>query len=180
MKKGKGGFTKTSNFVGILGLIFGCVALFICLISFDIAIGQLDTSYTTGASYSDQVGLDEVMGVWGMILFLVFMSVGLAAIAGGAVYQVMRTVRGGWLEVFMGVVMGAVAIVIALIMNDLIITQLHTSQVTVNATTNVASFSGLVSMQTIFGMIIFITVISSGISSLVASGVGAYKNIKSV
>jgi len=165
------------NFAGLLGTIFGAIAILICLIGFGIAIDQLDTAYTSAATY-DQVGLTDVMGIWGMVLFVIFMSVGLAAVAGSAVLQWFRVSKGGWLEVFMAIIMGVVGIVIALILNTLVQAQLYAAQVTVNATTNVASFSGLVSIMTIWGMVIFLVLIGSGVSSLVAAGFGSYKQLK--
>ena len=173
-----GGKGSIGNLTGLIGTIFGAVALLIALITFGIAIGQLDAAYTAAATYEDQVGLTDVMGIWGMVLFIIFMAVGLGSIAGSAAMQWVKIARGGWMEVFMGVIMGTVGVVVALILNTLILAQLHTAQVTVNATTNVASFSGLVSIMTIWGMVIFLVLISAGVSSLVAAGFGTYKKLR--
>lgn len=177
-RSGGGSRGGIKNFAGLLGTVFGSIALLICLIGFGIAIDQLDTAYTSASAYADQVGLTEVMGIWGMILFVIFMAVGLSAIAGGAVYQWFKVTKGGWMDIFLGIVQGVVSIVIALILNTLIQAELHTAQVTVNATTNVASFSGLVSIMTLWGMVIFITLISAGVSALIAAGVGGFRQMK--
>lgn len=170
--------TVVNNFSGLLGTIFGGITILICLISFGIAIGQLDTAYTAAGGYDGQVGLTDVMGIWGMVLFVVFMAVGLSAVAGSSAMQWAKITKGGWMEIFMGVIMGAVGIVIALIINGLVQAQLHAAQVAVNATANVASFSGLVSIMTIWGMVIFLVLVGSGVSSLVASAVGGYRKIR--
>ena len=148
------------------------------LILFAIGIDQLDTAYTAAAAYTEQVGLTDIMGIWGMILFLVFVGAGISVIAGGAVFNFVKTIRGGWMEAFMSFAMGAVGLIIALILNTISQAQLHTAYVAANATTNLASFSGMLSIMTIFGMLIFLTLIGSGVSGVVAAGWGAVRQVR--
>lgn len=177
--RGNGGIgSGKSQFVGLIGTIFGAIALLIALITFGIAIGQLDTAYTAAEAYTDQVGLTDVMGIWGMVIFVIFMAVGLSAVIGSSVMQWKKIAGGGWTEIFIGVIMGTVSVVVALILNTLIQAQLHAAQVTVNATTNVANFPGLVDIMTIWGMVIFLTLISAGVSSLLAASYGGYRQMK--
>jgi len=87
-------------------------------------------------------------------------------------------VRGSWIQVFLAFAMGAVALIIAFILNTVIQAQLNTAQVAINATTNIASFAGLYDISRIFGMLIFLTLVGSGIASITGSVVGAYKQIR--
>lgn len=183
MKRKNRGGGSNSNFIrnhmgGFMSIIFGCIAIFIAIIMFQIGLAQIDTAYTAAATYTEAVGYDETVGVVPLILFLVFMMVGLGAVAGGAVMQAVKAIRGGWTEVFMGVIFGTVSFVIALIMNGIIATQLHAAYVAANATTNIANFSGLLSVMGVFYLVIFWVIIGAGISSIAASGYGAYKNIR--
>lgn len=177
-KRSSGGGGGMGRALPIIGMVFGCVAMLVCLICFNIAVGTIDTTYTSAASYADQVGLTSVVGLAPLLVFLVFMAVGLAAIGGSAYMQLRSSMAGGWMDIFIGIVMGTAGIIIALILNNLIITQLHTVQVTVNATTNVANFSGIVSILTIWGMIIFLTILGGGLASLAGAGIGAYRRVK--
>lgn len=174
---GSGGGGKKTAIVGLVSQVIGGAFLLLALILFGIGIGQLDTAYTSAATY-DQVGLTDIMGIFGMILFLVFVGVGLSVIAGGAIYNWARTVRGSWMEAFMSFAMGAVSLVIALILNTVIQGQMNTAQVAINATTNIANFPGLYSISRIFGMLIFLTLVGSGVSAIVASVVGVTKAIR--
>ena len=175
---GGGGKGNMGQWAGFLAIIMGAVALLIALIMFGIGIGQLDTAYTAAATYTDQVGLTDVMGIFGMVIFIIFMAVGLAGITGGSIIQWKRATQGGWMDVFMTVILGSVTLVIALILNTLIQAQLHTAQVTVNATTNVASFSGLVSIMTIWGMVVFLALMGAGMSQLIGAAYGSYKHVR--
>lgn len=186
MKRGNVGGGASAGFIqghmaGFMSIIFGCVSLVICLITYLIALGQLDDAYTAAATYTEQVGLTDVMGIWPMVIFLVFMFIGLALIGAGAAVQVKKTVSGGWTDIFLGIVFGTVTIVIATILNNVIQGQLHTVYVTaanVSETANIASFAGLLDIMKIFGMVIFITLLSSGIAQLAGSAWGGFKNIK--
>ncbi len=85
------------------------------------------------------------------------------------------------MDAFLSFAMGAVSLVIALIVNTLVQAQLHTTYTTaanVSETVNIASFPGLLSIMSIFGMLIFLTLIGSGISAIVAAGWGAVKQVK--
>lgn len=172
-----GGFIK-EHMGGFMAIIFGCIAVFIAIIMFQIGLTQLDTAYTAAATYTEAVGYEETVGVVPLVLFLVFMMVGLGAITGGAVMQAVKAVKGGWTEVFMGVIFGTVSFVIALIMNGIIATQLHTAYAAAQATTNIANFAGLLSVMGVFYLVIFWVIIGSGISSIAASGYGAYRNLR--
>lgn len=161
--------------------VFGGVMMLIALVLYGIALGQLDTAYTAAETYTEQVGLTDIMGIFPMVIFLVIVGVGIAALAGGSIMGWKRAMSGGWTAVFMSFVMGVVGLVIALILNTLIQGQLNTVYTTaanVSETVNIASFPGLLSIMTIWGMVIFIALISSGISGIVAAGVGGYKQIK--
>jgi len=169
---------KKSAVMGLVAQVIGAVFLVFALILFTIGIGQLDTAYTAASSYTEQVGLVDIMGIWGMILFLVFVGAGLTVIAGGAVYNFITTIRGGWMEAFMSFAMGAVGLVIALILNTITQSQLNAAYVAANASTNIASFSGMLDIMGVFGMLIFLTLVGSGISGVVASGWGAVTNLR--
>lgn len=75
--------------------------------------------------------------------------------------------------------MGGVTILITLIVFGLIITQLQSAMVTVNATAAPTTrFPGLVNIMGIWGMVVFLSLMGSAMASLVGAGVGAYKKIK--
>ena len=175
---GDGGGMSGSNMVGILSQVIGGALMLFALILFQIAIGQLDTAYTDASTY-DQVGLTDVMGIFGMVVFLVLIGSGIAVIAGGAAVGVIRAIRGNWIQVFLAFAMGAVALIIAFILNTIIQAQLNTAQVAINATTNIANFPGLYDISRIFGMLIFLVLVGSGIASITGSLVGAFKQIRS-
>ena len=167
-----------SAVVGLMSQVIGGAFILFALILFGIAINQLDTSYTSAATYLGQVGLTDIMGMFGMVIFLVFIGAGISVVAGGAVYNFSQTIHGGWMQAFLSFAMGAVGLVIALILNTISQTQLQAAGVTINGTTNIANFSGLYDVWTIFGMLIFLVLIGSGISGVVAAGVGAIRNIR--
>lgn len=175
---GGGSAMGGGNMVGIMSQVIGGALLLFALILFGIAIGQLDTAYTAAAGY-DQVGLTDIMGIFGMVVFLVLVGSGIAVIAGGAAIGVIRAIKGNWIQVFLAFAMGAVALIIAFILNTVIQAQLNTAQVAINAATNVANFAGLYDISRIFGMLIFLTLVGSGIASITGSLVGAFKQLRS-
>lgn len=163
--------------VGMISQVIGGAFLLLALILFGIGLSQLDTAYTSAKAY-DAVGLTDIMGIFGMLLFLTFIGTGLTVLAGGAVYNWMTTVRGSWMESFMSFAYGAVALVIALILNTVVQGQLNTAQVAINAATNIASFPGLYNISRIFGMLVFLSLVGTGIAAIVASGVAAVRTIR--
>ena len=175
---GGGGGGMSGGAAPLIANIFGAVMMLIALILFGVAIDSLDTAYTAAGTYTEQVGLTDVMGIFGLVVFLVIVGVGIAALGAGSVMSWKRAQSGGWMGVFMAFVMGVVGLVIALLLNTIIQGQLHTAYLAANATANVASFVGLLDVMTIWGMIIFISLISSGIVGIVGAGVGGYKNLK--
>ena len=174
---GGGRGSGQSQWSGFLVIVFGAVAMLVCLIMFGIAIDALDTAYTAAATYTDQVGLTDVMGIWGLVIFIIFMAAGIAALTGGAIMQYRKATTGGWMDVFMVAIMGGVTLVIALLLNTTIQAQLNAAIVTVNATTNIASFAGLYNIMTIWGMVIFLALMGAGVSQLGAAAYGSYKHL---
>lgn len=181
MAKGKGGGGKggiNMHVMYLIGQVIGVAFFIFAMILFGIGIDQLDTAYTAAGTYTEQVGLQDIMGIWGMILFLVFTGAGITVIAGTAVLNFMKTIRGTWMDAFMSFAMASVALVVSLILNTLAQSQLHAAYVTANATTNIAAFAGLLSIMGVFGMLVFLTLMGSGISGIVASGWGIVNNVK--
>lgn len=181
MKKSKGKRSSgggSSSWGGMVLVVFGCIALLVSLIMFAVAIGQLDTAITSAGTYTEQVSLTDVMGIFGLVTFLAFMVLGIGAIGGGAYLNIRSRVGGSWMDLAMLAIMGGITIVIALIMNTIIQAQLHTAYVTANTTTNVASFVGLIEVMGVFGMVIFITLIAGGLSQVGGAGFGAYKKFR--
>lgn len=174
---GGGGGGGGNQWMGFIAIIFGAVAMLICLIMFGVGIGALDDAYTEAAGYVDQVGLTDVMGIFGLVVFIAFMSAGIASLVGGAYIQWKKATTGGWMDVFMVAVMGGVTLVICLLLNTTIQSQLNTAIVTVNATVNIAEFSGLYDVMTVWGMVIFLALIGAGLSQLAAAGYGSYKHL---
>lgn len=177
---GGGGSGIMGRLSGGIAIVMGTVALLIALIMYYITLDNLDAAYTSAATYTEQVGLQEVMGIWPLVLFLIFMSVGLAAIGMGAYVQAKRALSGQWMDIFLGVVMGTVAVVIATIMNTTIQSQLHTIYLdasNVSKIANIANFAGLLDTMTVFGMVIFVMLMGAGIAQLVAGGVGGFRKL---
>lgn len=175
--KGGGGGGKSSQWFGFLAIVMGVVAMLVCLIMFNIGIDALDDAYTDAATYTEQVGLTDVMGIWGLIIFIVFMAAGIAALTGGSIVQWKRATTGGWMDVFMVAIMGGVTLVICLLLNGTIQSALHDSYVTANACVNKAYFSGLLNIMTIWGMVIFLGLMAAGISQLAGAAYGSYKHL---
>ncbi len=164
---------------GFLMIVFGCVAMLVDLIMFGIAIGSLDTAMTTATTYSSEMpGLSSVMGIWGLVIFLAFMALGIAALAGGTISTIRGKAGGSWMDMLMLSIMGGVTIIIALVMNGVILTQLHTAIQTANTTVHKAQFVGLVSIMGVFGMVIFLSLMAAGLAMIGAAGFGGYKKIK--
>jgi len=177
-KVGGGGSSGgRSQWMGFLAIVMGAVALLICLIMFGIGLGALDTAYTTAATYTEQVGLTDVMGIWALVIFIIFMAAGIAALTGGSIIQWKRATTGGWLDVFMVAIMGGVTLVISLILNGTIQGQLHTAYAAAQVTANIANFSGLLNIMTIWGMVIFLALMGAGVSQLAGAAYGSYKHL---
>jgi len=178
---GGGGEGMTGVAAPLIANIFGAVMMLIALILFGIGLSSLDTAYTAAATYTEQVGLTDIMGIFALVIFLVVMGVGIAALGAGSVMSWRRAQSGGWMGVFMAFVMGVVGLVIALLLNTIIQGQLHTVYTTAanaSETVNIAQFAGLLDVMTIWGMIIFISLIASGITGIVGAGVGGYKTLR--
>jgi len=174
---GGGGGGNTNKYAGFLAIVLGSVAMLICLIAYGIVISNYDTAYTAASGYSWATGMTSIMGVWPLILFLVFMAAGLGAVGVGAYINWNKGANGGWTDVFLVFIMGAVSVVITVIMFGIINTQMNTLAVAINATTNVAKFTGLVSIYGIWPMVIFLAMMAASVSQLGAAGYGAYKHL---
>lgn len=175
---GGSGFTGGKSWFGFVAIVLGCVSAIVAFLMFGIAIDQLDDAYTAVAGYTEAVGLQSVMGMWGMVLFLVFALIGLAGIVGGAVSNTLSGLKGNWMGIMMGIIMGGVTIAIAVIMNGLIQSQLHAAWVTANATVNKASFVGMLDIMGIFGMVYFISLMIAGVAPIVGGIVGGYRKVR--
>lgn len=173
-----GGGNSTGPWGGVILTVFGAIALLVALIMFGIGIGQLDTAITNAASYTEMTSLDDIMGIFGLVIFLAFMVLGLGGIGGGAYVNLRQRMGGSWMDLIMLAIMGGVSIVIALIMNNIILTQLHAAYTIAACTTNVADFVGLLDIMGIFGMVIFISLIASAVVQIGGAGFGAYKKVK--
>jgi len=172
-----GGGSKASQWMGFLAIVMGAVAMLVVLIMFNIGIDALDAAYTDATTYTEQVGLTDVMGIWGLVIFIIFMAAGIAALTGGSIVQWKKATTGGWMDVFMVAIMGGVTLVISLLLNGTIQSALHTAYVTVNATANLAEFSGLLDIMTIWGMVIFLALMGAGVSQLAGAAYGSYKHL---
>ncbi len=162
---------------GLIGQVIGGTLMLFALILFGIAISQLDGAYTSAIAY-DQVGLTDIMGIFGMVLFLVFVGAGVAVLGGTAVYIYSKSVSGGWMGAFLGFAFATVGLVIALILNTILQSQLNTQQVAINALSNVSNFPGLYDISRIWGMIIFLSLLAPGIAGISGSVVGAIGKIR--
>lgn len=178
----KGGSGGSGGSWGSMALIvFGCVSLLVAIIMFSVALEQLDTAMTDVASYTEFVGLGDVMGIFGLIIFLAFMILGLGAIGGGAYLNIKKAMGGSWSSLMMVAIMGGITLVIAAIMNTIVLGQLDTAYDTaanVSLTANIADMVGLLDVMGIFGIVIFVTLIGAGLSMLGSAGFGAYKQVK--
>ena len=175
---GGGGGGGGGPWGGFVAFIMGTVSFLIALITFGIVLSNYDTAYTTAATYGWMTGLTSIMGIWPMVLLIVFMVAGLGGIGGGAYLNWKRGTKGGWNDIFMVFIMGAVSCVIAIIMFGIIETQLNTTAVAIIGTTNISSFVGLYSMITIWPMVIFVIMMAGAVSSIIAAGMGGWKQIK--
>lgn len=175
---GGGGAGFGGPWGGTILIVLGSVAMVICLVMFGIGIGQLDTAYTSASSYSEMTSLTDIMGVFGVIIFLAFMILGLGAIAGGTYLNIRKGLGGNWSSLAMLAIFGGISLVISLIMFNVNLTQLHSVIGTANATTNYSSFVGLGSIMGIWGMVIFIVMIGASLAQFGGAGFGVYKKIK--
>lgn len=76
-------------------IIFGVIGIIISLVMFTVAVGQLDTVMTTaGATVNTMAGLTSIMGVYGILFWVVITGAALAMIGLGT-YGAIRGRRGG-------------------------------------------------------------------------------------
>jgi len=163
---------------GMMTIIFGCVAVVMCLIAYVIVVGQADTSMTSAATYTEMSGLTDSMGMGPMIIFMIFMFVGLGAIMGGAALNVKGALTGTGLDIGLSAIFGAVTLVIIFVFNNLILSNLHTAYLTVNATVNRAHFAGVLGTMGIFGLVIYWSLIAAGVAQIGAAGWSGFQKIK--
>lgn len=162
-------------------IVFGAVAMLICLIMYGIALDNLDTAYTAAATYTEQVGLTSVMGIWPLVMFVFFMMLGIGGLAAGSYTGTKAAMRGGWMDIFLGIVLGTVAIIIAVLMNTTIQAQLHTVYAdaeNVTKTVNIGSFAGLLNTMTVFGMVIFLCLMFAGLAPIAGSVYGGIQRVR--
>jgi len=176
-RSGGGGGGNSRGWGGQLLIVFGCVAMIVSLIMFSIGIDQLDAAIdavnNTGAQF---VGLEDIMNVSGLIVFLAFVMLGLAAVGGGAYLNIRARMSGSWMDLLMLAVFGGITLIIALIMNTITLTQLNTAIATINATGT--TFVGLYDVARVFGLVIFLALLSAALGQLAGAGYGAYKNVR--
>ncbi len=174
-----GSGTVVQRWGGSMLIVFGCIAMLVCLIMFGIAIQQLDTQITNATTYTEMVSLTEVMGISGLIIFILFMALGLGSLAGGAYVNIKSRASGSWTDIVMLAIIGGVTLVIALIMNGTLVTQLHTTIGTVNSTTNYATyFKPVQTIMTVFGLVIFVSILMSGIAQIGFAVWGGYQRVR--
>lgn len=171
---GRGGF---GNFGGLITSVFGGIMMIVSLIGFNIIIGQIDTAYTSAATYTEQVGLTDIMGIVPLIFFVVIMAVGIGALVAGGVIGFKKGSTLNPMDVIMAIINGVISAVIAMILWGIIQTNLHTSYTTANATTNIASFSGLLSIMGIWGIVILVSLVGNAVANFAGIGYGGYKKI---
>lgn len=175
---GGGGGSSGRGFVGFYLYILGIVAFVVGLIMYGIVLSTLDTAYTTISGYTWESNLNSIVGIWPMVLLVLFMIAGVAGISGGALINWKKGSSGKGLDAFMVFIMGGLSIVIGILMFNIANTQMNTLAVAINATTNIASFTGLYSMITIWPIVVFIVMMVGAASQIVAAGFGAYKSVR--
>lgn len=81
---------------GPFGLIVGgAVSILIAIIVFGVVVGQLDTAMTTANStVNTMTGLYDIMGIWGIVLWVGFMAAGMSMIGAG-IYTSVQGIRRG-------------------------------------------------------------------------------------
>ena len=172
---GSSGLMKTSGF---LSTVMGAVAMLIALITFGIALSNYDTTYTAVSGYTWMTGLTSIMGPFPMVIFLAFMAAGVGAVGYGGFQNYKMASGGNFTGMFYGFIMAAVSVVIVLIMYGIIATQMNTTAVAINATTNIASFVGLISIVSVWSMVVFVVMVGAAIAPIAGIGVGAVRKFK--
>src|SRR4030043_163832 len=84
---GGGGGGKSGQWMGFMAIIMGIVALIITLILNGIAQTTLHTAYLAANATVNKAhftGLLDIMGIWGMVIFVSLMAAGIAQIAAAA------------------------------------------------------------------------------------------------
>ena len=71
---------------GPFGLVvLGAISIVIALVMFGVALTQLDTAMTTANTTTNTMtGLYDIMGIFGIVIFIAFMGVGLGSMGAGA------------------------------------------------------------------------------------------------
>lgn len=176
---GGGGGNKGMAMLSFFGTIIAGIVILVNLIVFGIALSSLDTAITTAGTYTEQVGVGQVLGSMGMVVFVVFMVAGIAVLSGAAFVATKKAMSGGLTDILMGAISGGISIVVAFIIYGLTQSQLHTAYLAANATVNKTQLAGLVTIIPIFGIVLAVLFVSAGIAPLVGAGVGGYKAVKS-
>lgn len=177
---GGGGMNKRA--IPFIGLILGGIALFVTMIAFGITLTQWDSSYTTAATYTEQVGVTDIMGIMPLLLFVLFQAVGIGALVGTGVLNYKTAANGGFIEIFLAIVYAAIGVVVAVIIWNLNQGQLHTVYNAANATnlTNSASFTGLQDIITAWGIVDLIAIMSPALGAIAGIGVGGYRKARQI
>ena len=179
-KGGGGGGAKSHlGMAAFLGTIIAGIVVLVNLIVFGIALSGLDTAITNATLYTEQVGVPQVLGTLGMVVFFVFMAAGIAVLAASSAVATIKAAAGGLMDILMGAITGGISIVVAFIVYSLAQSQLHTVYLAANATVNKAQLGGLIAIIPIFGLVLAVLFVSAGIAPLVGAGVGGYKAVKS-
>jgi hypothetical protein len=78
-----------------MALLMGTILVIVSLVLFGVGLDQYDTAMTTAnTTTNDIVGLYEIMGPTGILLFLAFFFPGIGMLIGGGV-QGYKMARGG-------------------------------------------------------------------------------------
>lgn len=168
---------NTGMMSGVMMVIFGVVLLIADLIMYGIAVDQLDTAITTASTYSANMpGLASIMPLWGMILFLIFMALGIGSLVGGTAMSIRAQWGSGWMGMLMLAIMGGIVIIVSLVGNGLVVSQLETAIETTNQTTN--TMTGAVDIMGVFGMVLFLALMLPGVAMLGGAVYGGYRGVR--
>ena len=93
-RTGRNNLERRCNVKGNLGLIiFGVIAIIVSLVMFTVAVEQLDTVISTADSTANEMaGLVDIMGVYGILFWVVISGAGLMMLGFGT-YGVIKSRR---------------------------------------------------------------------------------------
>jgi hypothetical protein len=110
------------SFRGIVSQVMGSMVIFLCLILFGVFLKGLNDSLSS--IFSWEIGLPSIVPIFGLIIYLIFLFVGLSVVGVGDYLNLSDSINGDWVNKLLMIVSGVMSIIVSVIMYSMILAQL--------------------------------------------------------